>query len=159
MSEVSADYREKVAFLYHFSQFVEWPTSAFSSPTAPLVVGVFGNNPFGDELVREVRGQCINGHPLVVHQMSSPPGLQNCHILFLNPSEKKRLPQILGAVRGGPVLTVSETDHFLEAGGMINFVHVDGRVRFEINEAAAQQAGLKISSQLLALATRTEAGY
>lgn len=57
------------------------------------------------------------------------------------------------------MLTVSETDHFLEAGGIINFVHEDGRVRFEINEPAAQRAGLKISPQLLALATRTEAGY
>jgi hypothetical protein len=91
--------------------------------------------------------------------MSSPASLQNCHILFLSQSEKERLPRILGTVRGVPVLTVSETRHFLEAGGMINFVHVDGRVRFEINEAAAQQGGLKISSQLLALATRTEAGH
>lgn len=93
MSEVSANYREKAAFLYDFSQFVQWPTPAFSSPAAPLVVGVFGDNPFGDELVREVRGQNINGHPLVVHQMSSPADLQNCHILFLNPSEKSGCPR------------------------------------------------------------------
>lgn len=154
----SAEYREKAAFLYHFGQFVEWPTYAFSSPTAPLVIGVWGGNPFGYELENLVNRQNINGHPLVVQRLDSLAGLKGCHILFIHPSEKTRLPPIFSALQGGPVLTVSEADHFLAAGGMINFVKADGKVRFEINQAAAQRAGLKISSQLLILAVRTEPG-
>jgi hypothetical protein len=50
------------------------------------------------------------------------------------------------------VLTVGESEGFLERGGMINFVVKGKNVRLEINLVAAEAAGLKISSRLLAIA-------
>jgi hypothetical protein len=50
------------------------------------------------------------------------------------------------------VLTVGESPDFLRQGGIINFVLEDGKVRFEINQDAATQADLRISSRLLRLA-------
>jgi hypothetical protein len=73
----------------------------------------------------------------------------------VSPSEKNRLPKILEAVIGTSVLTVSETDHFTEAGGMINFVIKNDEIRFQINDEAAKKAGLKISSKLLSLAVHS----
>jgi hypothetical protein len=52
-------------------------------------------------------------------------------------------------------LTVGDTDRFVETGGMINFVKEGKKIRFEINEAAAKRAGLRVSSKLLSLASRT----
>jgi len=80
----------------------------------------------------------------------------NCHILFISTSERKRLPEILRGLKGRSVLTVSETDRFLEDGGMINFVLQGTKIRLQINDDAATKAGLRISSKLLSLALRRE---
>jgi len=151
-----SQYQLKAAFLYNFAKFVDWPPSAYSSATAPFVIGLIGQNPFGNELERTVTNKMIAGHAFVVKQLKSLSEAARCQILFISTSERKRLPDILKAVRGQSVLTVSELDRFLQAGGMIQFIMEGNRVRFEINDAAARQAGLRISSKLLGVARRPE---
>ena len=51
-----------------------------------------------------------------------------------------------------PILTVGEDDQFARNGGMIDFVLKNDHVRLSINLKAAKQAGLAISSRLLAVA-------
>lgn len=143
--------RLKAAFLYKFGNFIEWPTNAFNSPTAPMIIGVAGSGPFRSELERTVQNKAIDGHPLLVKEIKNISDLKNCHILFIGSSEK-RLAELLKAVRGTSVLTVGETDGFIAAGGMINFLVEENKIRFEVNNTTAQQAGLKISSKLLMLA-------
>jgi hypothetical protein len=53
-------------------------------------------------------------------------------------------------------LTVSDIGGFAQAGGMIGLVEADQRIRFDINLATTHQANLKLSSQLLKLATIVE---
>jgi YfiR/HmsC-like len=143
------EYQIKAAFLFNFAKFVEWPASAFSETNSPIVIGILGDNPFGNDLVKTVRDKTLNNRPLVIKEFHSSLEATNCHMLFISTSEKARLPQILEALRGVSVLTVSEMDRFKEAGGMINFVREGNKIRFQINEAAAKSAGLKISSKLL----------
>jgi hypothetical protein len=147
-----SEYRLKAAFLFNFAKFVDWPPEAFKDASAPLVIGILGDNPFGRDLEQTVQGKSINTHPLLIKQFSSPSETTNCHILFVSSSEKKRQPEVLNSVRGAPVLTVGENDQFIEAGGMINFVVEDKKIRFQINNDPARREGLKISSKLLGLA-------
>jgi hypothetical protein len=67
-------------------------------------------------------------------------------------SEKKRLAEILARIKALPSLTVGETDHFAQQGGVIGFIKREGKVRLEINLEAARQAGLQLSSKLLSVA-------
>ncbi|HTQ50383.1 MAG TPA: YfiR family protein [Candidatus Acidoferrales bacterium] len=148
-----SEYQIKAAFLYNFAKFVEWPGQAFASPTSPIVIGVLGENVFGDNLERTIRDKTINNHPLQFKQFHSVMEATNSQILFISASEKSRLPRILNGLRGTSVLTVSEnSDEFIKAGGMINFVIEDNRVHFQINDDAAKKSGLTISSKLLSLA-------
>jgi len=146
------EHQIKAAFLYNFAKFVEWPKQAYASPTAPTVIGVLGENVFGDALEKTLRDKVINHHPLQFKKFDSVTEATNCQILFISASEKKRFPQILEALRGKRILTVSESDRFIPDGGMINFVIVDLRVRFQINNKPAREAGLILSSDLLSLA-------
>jgi len=148
------EYQLKAAFLFNFAKFVEWPPAAFATPTSPIIIGVLGDNPFGDDLERTIRGKTLNARRLEIKEFRSAPQATNCHILFISTSEKKRLPEIFEGLRGTSVLTVGETDRFTETGGMINFVPEGNKIRFQINEIAARSAGLKISSKLLNLASR-----
>ena len=80
--------------------------------------------------------------------------LKRCHLLFICPSEKKTVNEIIDLVKDQGVLTVADTQGFLDAGGIVNFVIEDNKVRFDINLTASENAGLKIRSQLLRLAKK-----
>ena len=80
--------------------------------------------------------------------------LNRCHLLFICPSEKKTANEIIDLVKNQGVLTVADTQEFLDAGGIVNFVIEDNKVRFYINLTASEKAGLKIRSQLLRLARK-----
>ena len=149
------EYQLKAAFLLNFAKFVEWPPAVFAEAASPFVLGILGENPFGDALERTIRDKTINNRPLLIKEFRSGAESTNCHILFISTSEKTRLPEILAGLRGASVLTVGETDRFNESGGIINFVRQGNKIRFQINEVAAKSAGLKLSSKLLSLASRT----
>jgi hypothetical protein len=150
------EYQIKAAFLYNFVKFVQWPTQAYAAATSPAIIGVLGENVFGDDLEKAIHNKVINHHPLRFKQFDSAEEATNCQVLFISQSEKKRFPQILESLRGKSILTVSESDHFLHDGGMINFIIVDLKVRFQINNEPARKAGLIISSDLLSLAAPAE---
>jgi hypothetical protein len=143
----------KAAFLFNFAKFTEWPATVFTEEISPVVIGILGENPFGEDLEKTLHGKFINKHPLVIKEFRSPQQATNCHVLFISPSEKGRLPEILEQLRGASVLTVGETNQFIQDGGMINFVMEGNKIRFQINNDEAVKAGLKISSRLLSLAT------
>lgn len=146
-------YDLKAAFLYHFGQFVEWPEKSFANPGAPLVIGIYGADPFHGDLERIVAGQNINGHPVVIRQAVKLSDLKVCNVVFINAAEQPHQAGILEALNGGAVLTVTEDmNQFSQSGFMINLFVEDDKVRFQINEEAARRAGLKISPKLLTLA-------
>jgi hypothetical protein len=146
------EYPLKAAFLLNFAKFVEWPPAAFTEATSPIVLGILGQNPFGDVL----KAKTINNRELKVEVFQSSAEATNCHILFIRATEKERLPEILKSLREAKasVLTVGEMDGFTESRGMINFVWQGNKIRFQINDAEAKDARLKISSKLLSLAAR-----
>jgi len=149
-----SEYQLKAAFLFNFAKFVEWPPQAFAEPTSPVVIGILGENPFGDDLERTIRGKTVNNRPFAIKPIRSLPEARGCHILFISTSEKTRLPEILESLGTATVLTVGEMERFAETGGMINLVKEADKIRFQINDVAAKNAGLKISSKLLSLAIR-----
>ena len=149
------EYQVKAAFLFNFAKFVEWPPAAFADAKSPIVIGILGDNPFGEDLAKTVRDKTVNNRPITIKkEFRSLADATNCHILFISTSEKQRLPEIFKGLRGASVLTVGETDRFTETGGMINFVTGGNKIRFQINVEAAKSAGLKVSSKLLSLASR-----
>jgi len=147
-----SEYQVKAAYLFNFLKFVEWPNESFADPLAPIVIGVVGDDPFGNALPQVVIGKTVQGRDLVIRIYRAGEDLRGAHILFISSSEKKRLPMILSGLRGSSVLTVADTEGFLEAGGMIQFQSENNRVRFAINVDATSRAKLKMSSKLLSLA-------
>jgi len=146
------EYQVKAAYLFNFLKFVEYPGESFADPLAPIVIGVVGDDPFGNALPQVVIGKTVQGRDLVIHVYRSGEDLRGAHILFISASERKRLPTILASLHGSSVLAVSDASGFLDAGGMIQFLNENDRVRFAINTDATSRAKLKVSSKLLSLA-------
>lgn len=148
----------RAAVLLNFLRFTEWPETAFAKPDAPLVVGIVGDDPFGAVLDKTLEGKAAGTHPIrIVRLAGTGPGkataeqLRECHLLFVAKSEKPRVKEHLAAVAGSATLTVSDTEGFSLAGGMIELGLTDGKVTFSINRKAAEAAGLKLSAKLLQL--------
>jgi len=142
------DYEVEAAYLSNFGRFVEWPQKWNAGE--PFDICVFGPDPFGPLLDGALRGESIAGSPLVPRRIASADAISGCRILFISQSKESRLDAVLPTLPG--ILTVSDSPGFSRRGGMIEFVIQGNRVRFEINLAAAQRAGIVLSSQLLKLA-------
>lgn len=151
-SNTSSEYQVKAAFLFHFAQFVDWPAEAFKDGATPLTYCTVGEDPFHGALDVSMNGKMIGTRPVRVLHFKRAQDIQSCQILFLGTLEQKSISAALANIRGNPVLTVGETEHFAQDGGMIGFFLEDNKVRFEINLDAAECAKLKISARLLTLA-------
>jgi hypothetical protein len=148
----SKEYQVKAVFLFNFAQFVEWPTNAFSDAHSPLVIGVLGDDPFGNFLDETVRGETVDNHPLVVRRYRHVDEINECHILFVSQSESKQLKEIFSKLNGRAILTVGDFEDFAKDGGIIRFLNENNKIRFRINLDSAKAANLTISSKLLRLA-------
>lgn len=143
--------RIKAVFLFKFADYVEWPASAFASDDSPFTVGVIDAEPVAAELARVVEGRTVRERPVVVRRLRSGDPLDDVQLIFVGRGARGGLRQTLERLRGRPVLRVTESEGALQAGSMINFVLVGGKVRFDI--VPPQDAGgLRISSRLLAVA-------
>ena len=144
--------RIKAAFLYHFTQYVDWPTDRFKAEDDPFAIAILGRDPFGEELDRAVKDKSVKTHPIQVRRSDSLKDLDSCPLLFLSRSESRKWPEIRKALAGKAVLTIGEWENFAATGGAIGFFVEENKVRFEINPEAAERHGLKVSSRLLKLA-------
>jgi hypothetical protein len=148
---VTDEYQVKAAFLYNFAKFVEWPSGTPGS-SGPIAICVLGQNPFGRMLEDTVSGKTVDGKTFVVRRVSEVKAAALCQILFVSSSERMHFGAILGELRLSHVLTVGETEGFIEEGGIVNLKLDSGKIQIQININAAEQAGVRISSKLLSLA-------
>ncbi len=145
---VSKEYRVKAAFLFNFTQFVDWPASSFNSGNAPFVIGILGDDPFGSYIDETIKDEKIGTHPLVVHRYHDAKDVKNCHILFMSAIDVDHMKENISVIPTH-TLTVSDADLFMKAGGMIRFFTKDNKIRLQVNPDAAKAADISISSKLL----------
>lgn len=154
---VPHEYRLKAAFIYQFPQFVDWPAEAWDDAKV-VELCVLRPNPFGAELEQLVRGESLRGRPIAIRQVEPDDSIASCHLLFLTNRSDGAMKGLLKQATARAILTVGDSERFLDEGGIIALKVADRRVRFDINVSNARRAGLRISSQLLNLAQAVRGG-
>jgi len=149
-----SDYQVKAAYFYNFAKFVQWPEREFADPAMPIRFCILRDRLFETELSRIAKGKAIAGHAIEVTPVENVEQSRQCHALFVNSAQQRQTRHFLETLRGSSVLTVGETEDFLQDGGMIAFVLEKDRVQFVVNRKAATEAGLYMSSKMLNLAKR-----
>lgn len=146
------EYKVKAAFMYNFMIYTKWPDSAFKNQRSPIKINIYGPETLSEAFNPLVK-KMIGRRKIVVAYKDAIDPNDAVHAAFFVKTKADLQHRELSTTKNLPILTVGETPGFTRHGGMINFVMAGKKIRFEINPSAAQQAGLKISSKLLNLAT------
>lgn len=141
--------RYQSLFIYNFTKYVKWPDNNTSDK---FVIGVVGNASITQELLDMAAKRIVNGSNIVVQQFKSASEITDCHILYVSEKESGNMQQILNVTANKSVLIVSDKPGLASKGAVINFIEKDGKIKFELNQANADQRRLKISGSLTSLA-------
>jgi hypothetical protein len=147
----------KAAFIYSFAKFTEWPQDVLPS-TATFSACVLGDGPIRDALERIVKGRLLLGRGISVSQVQLDGKLRSCHLLYVSGVTPAQITAIVAAVRGAPVLTISDVDDFVRQGGIAQMFVESGKMRFDLNLEVARRSRLDLSSRLLILAMHVHDG-
>jgi hypothetical protein len=153
----SPEYQVKAAFLYNFTRFISWPAASFRSANSPFIIGIIGNDPFGNYIEEIAKGEKVDGHPIMVQRYHNLKDVLNCHLLFIHSPATGKAKEIVALTGRKSILTVSDDEGFTQKGGMINFYRENNKIRFEVNIQAAKNADLELSSKFLGVAKISQA--
>jgi hypothetical protein len=140
----------KAMFVYNFLKFVEWPSESIRTKD-PFVVLIIGDGPTADATERFLESKTIGERPLFVRRTKWDQSLAGARAVFVIERDPKKLHLILEAAAAAGVLTIGEGESFATRGGVIGLLVENRKVRFDVDTTAAQIAGLRVSSKLLAL--------
>ncbi|MCP3890719.1 MAG: YfiR family protein [Desulfobulbaceae bacterium] len=151
-SDEQLEYRLKAAFLLNFAKFTSWPEKEIWGKEK-FTFCILGSNHFGQAL-EGIKKKSVAGRPIELVYSEETDVTAACQLVYLNISERRKLPHILSQLGQKSVLTVSGMKGFAKAGGIIEFVPMGTRVGFIINLTEAKKNELQLSSSLLNLATK-----
>ena len=150
LAQISREYQLKAVFLWRLAQFTQWPSEAFDGSDSPIVIGVLGENPFGDALDAAVRGETAHGRKLVVRYFRSMQEIKTCHILYIGASVARQIKEVNASLRGRSILTVSDIEGFTRTyDGMVRFLTEQNKIRLRVNVKAVAAGRLVLDPRLL----------
>lgn len=148
-AEQPSEYRLKVAFLYNFAAYTEWP----NAHNSVLNLCIHGEDPFGENL-QHIRQKKVHEQELLIRHTNNIEDLPDCQIVFITRSVVDSLGSIINILDGKPILTVADTPGVGQQGVALNMAIKEGKVIFEANLTVARKSGLRLSAQLLRFATK-----
>ena len=134
----------KSATVLTFVRHSEWLQGA---GTGPITIGVVGRPSMIRALHRTLDGKTANNRAIRIVEAKSSP--DPCQVLYVASDNSTEVRQTLAALHASHVLTIGETDRFLEYGGAVNLLIVNGHMSFEVSLEALNRVGVNISSTLL----------
>jgi len=141
----------RAAFVANFARFTAWPVS--EPEPKRFVIGVLSDDDMADSIEKAFRGKSVEDRQVEVLRLSDLSAIDELQILYVGKIEEQNLAALFHALKGKPILTVSHVDGFAESGGAIGLITQGRKIRFEINRATVEKAGMTISSKVLRLAS------
>lgn len=152
MAQVNKEALIKAAYLLNFARFTTWPEDAFASPDAPIVLCIAGTSPITDALP-SIAKKRVQNRALQFKQLAPGEKVpEACHMLLVGNAPGQSMTTLTQSIASRPILTVSIQKGFSMSGGMLTLIKVKNKIRFQINLATTEKAGLTMSSRLLKLA-------
>ncbi|NLR94255.1 MULTISPECIES: YfiR family protein [Flammeovirga] len=148
------EYERKAAMINTFAKFVNWPSQAFKENNK-LVLGILGDDPFGEVIDNMFRNRYVNGRAWEIRRGQSIKDLKGSHIVFMTQGySNDEVKSLLGEIyekNNSFVLTIGDNiPNFCKNGGIINLTP---NGLYTLNIVSANKAQLTIDVKLLNLAS------
>lgn len=137
------------AMLYNFIKYVQWPNE---SEPGDFVVGVIGDENVFNTLKTWYDGKAKGTKKYVIKKLSSAGEAESCQVVYVGKSKNREFENIKTSVTGKSVLTITDGNGMGQKGSCINFKVIDGKLKFELNQATVTGSNLKVSTQLSSMA-------
>lgn len=139
----------KASYIYNFAKMIDWPEAEKSGN---FIVGVYGSSNVYKELIKKYASKNIGNQQIEVKKLSDTPSVGKIHLLYITKEKESDIPQLIKGIKKEPVLIVTENSGSLDGGSIINFIIIDGSLKFELNVDQANRHGLIVGSRLKDLA-------
>lgn len=137
------------AMLYNFIKYVQWPNEG---EPGDFIIGVIGDENVFTTLKTWYDGKAKGAKKYSIRKLSSPAEAGDCQVVYLGKSKNREFDDIKTTITGKPVLTITDGNGLGQKGSCINFKVIDGKLKFELNQASLGASNLKVSSQLSSMA-------
>jgi hypothetical protein len=155
--------RLKAAFLYNFSQFIEWPEASFAGADSPFVICVPGTGAAAGSFsaaLEPLEKRKHKGRAIVIQRPGTVAEARKCQIIYLTDAKFALADgrPLLAQLGDAPILTVSEARDLAVNGAGIGFVEQDGKLRLVIDLGLLRPIKLRPSAKLLEIALAVNGG-
>lgn len=142
-------YKLHSVYIYGFTRYVIWPEGY---TTGDFEIFVLGDSPIMEELKNLAQAKKVGDRTIKVTKINSPAEIKKCNILFIPANQSQHFNDVLGKISNQSILLITEEPGLGMKGSDINFIMKDGKLAFELNQAAASKRNLKISNTLTSMA-------
>lgn len=137
------------AMLFNFIKYVQWPNEGDGGE---FVVGVIGDDNVFNTLNTWYNGKQKGSKKYVIKKLSSANESSSCQVVYVGKAKSKDFDDIMNIIGGKSILTITDGNGLGQKGSCINFKVIDGKLKFEMNQATLTSSNLKVSSQLSSMA-------
>jgi YfiR/HmsC-like len=148
-SQDKAMHEVHAAMLYNFIKYVQWPNEAEGGE---FVVGVMGEDDVFNTLKTWYDGKPKGSKKYVIKKLNAANEAASCQVVYLGKGKSGQFENIKSSVSGKSILTITDGNGLGQKGSCINFKVVDGKLKFELNQATVNSANLKVAGQLSSMA-------
>ena len=136
-------------FIYNFAKYIQWPTD---KQNGDFVIGVLGNSPITEHLQKMAAQKKVGEQSITIEVFQSQQQIKPCHMLFIPANESTSFLKLKSKLGNSSTLIITEKEGMGKEGSNINFIVVNGKLRFELNKIETEKSNLKVSSDLTKLA-------
>ena len=150
--DLNARSRMQALYVYNFaSRYIEWPSGY---KDGNFIIGILGETPLMKEITTTTASKKVLNQSIEIKKFGSTSEITKCNILFIPHDKSESFQDVAGKLKNSSTLVITEKDGILKQGVSINFVSVDGKLKFELNKTAMQKQELKVASELERLAVQ-----
>lgn len=137
------------AMLYNFIKYVQWPDEGAGGE---FIVGVLGEDNVFNTLKQWYDGKPKGSKKYVIKKLANASEASTCQVVYIGKSKSKDFDDVKNTITGKSVLTITDGNGLGQKGSCINFKVIEGKLKFELNQATVNASNLKVSSQLTSMA-------
>ena len=134
-------------FMLNFARGIQWPESSNKS----FVIGVLGYPPLVTELSQVFTSTKLNNKKIEIQEYHSADEIGECQMLFIPAFKTRSFENVLAKVNSKPTLIVTNKADMAKKGAGINFVFVEGKLKYEINCKTIEKRGMKVPASIKGL--------